>query len=99
MTTFSTEVVDAVLHHMNDDHTGDSLAIVRAFAEPDATSAVMTGFDGETSLWEAMVGGESRSVTIPWPGPVVERADIRREVVNLYDQAASRLGLAPRERH
>lgn len=99
MTTFSTEVVDAVLHHMNDDHTGDSLTIVRAFAEPDATSAVMTGFDGHTSVWDATVGGESRTVTIPWPAPVVERADIRREVVNLYDQAVTQLGLPPRERH
>ncbi|MFI5429870.1 DUF2470 domain-containing protein [Aeromicrobium sp. UC242_57] len=98
-TTFSADVVEAVLGHMNGDHTDDNLVIVRAFAEPDASSAIMTGFDGEISTWEAAVGEESRTVTIPWPGPVVERADIRREVVNLYDQAAEKLGLAPRERH
>jgi hypothetical protein len=99
MTTFSTDVVDAVLHHMNDDHTNDSLVIVRAFGQPDATAATMTGFDGTDSFWEAQVGGTPVKVTIPWPGPVVERADIRREVVNLYDQAAQKLGLPPREGH
>lgn len=99
MTTFSSAVVDAVLNHMNGDHNDDNLAIVRAFAEPDATGAVMTGFDGTTSTWDATVDGEVRSVEIAWPGPVVERADIRREVVNLYDQAVVKLGLPPRGEH
>lgn len=99
MTTFSSEVVYAVLDHMNGDHNDDNLAIVRAFAEPDATGAVMTGFDGQTSRWDATVDGEVRAVAIAWPRPVVERADIRREVVNLYDQAVATLGLPPRAGH
>lgn len=99
MTTFPAEVVDAILGHMNGDHTDDSLVIVRAFAEPDASSAEMSGFDGENADWTATVGDEVRAVRIPWPTPVVERADIRREVVNLYDRAAEKLGLAPREGH
>ncbi|HLU63846.1 MAG TPA: DUF2470 domain-containing protein, partial [Protaetiibacter sp.] len=35
MTVFAPEVVEAVLHHMNDDHIDDNLLIVRAFAGRD----------------------------------------------------------------
>lgn len=99
MTTFPSDVVDAILHHMNDDHTDDSLAIVRAFAEPSATAATMTGFDSADTTWDAEVDGTTRAVTIPWLGPVVERADVRREVVHLYDVAVEKLGLPAREAH
>lgn len=96
---FSSDVVAAVLHHMNDDHTDDSLVIVRGFAEPAATAATMTGLDAEAGEWSADVDGESVAVRIPWLGPVVERADIRREVVALYDASLERLGLPAREPH
>lgn len=99
MTTFSADVVDAILHHMNDDHTDDSLTIVRAFAEPTATAATMTGFDSTVTTWEVASAAETRSVTIPWLGPVVERADVRREVVHLHDAAIEKLGLPAREAH
>jgi hypothetical protein len=99
MTTFSSDVVGAILRHMNGDHTADSLAIVQAFAEPSATAATMTGVDSAGGTWDAEVDGETRTVTVPWPGPVVERADIRREVVALHDAAVERLGLPVREAH
>ncbi|MET0448857.1 MAG: DUF2470 domain-containing protein [Aeromicrobium sp.] len=99
MTTFPTEVVDAVLHHMNDDHTDDSLVIVRAFAEPDATAATMTGLDSAGGTWDVEVAGASRIVTVSWTEPAVERADLRREVVRLYDQAVEKLGLPARDGH
>lgn len=97
--SFSPEVVAAVLHHMNDDHTEDSLVIVRAFAQPSATAATMTGLDTEAGEWSADVDGETVSVRVPWLGPVVERADLRREVVALYDAGLERLGLPDREGH
>ena len=95
--TFSEDVVAAVLHHMNDDHSDDSLVIVRGFAEPRATAATMTGLDAEAGEWSADVDGEQQQVRIPWLGPVAERADIRREVVALYDAGLERLGLPSRE--
>lgn len=95
--TFDEDVVAAVLSHMNDDHGDDSLVIVRGFAEPKAKAATMTGLDAEAGVWTADVDGEMHHVRIPWLGPVADRADIRREVVALYDAGLDRLGLPPRE--
>lgn len=95
--TFSPQVVDAVLAHMNDDHTDDSLLIVRAFALPDATAAVMSGLDAEAGVFTATAEGQPHEVRVPWPaGRITERAEIRREVVALYDAACLRLGVEPR---
>ena len=93
---FAPDVVAAVLHHMNDDHADDSLVIVRGFAEPDATSATMTGRDEEAGEWSADVNGTDVAVRIPWTQRAVERADLRREVVALYEAATERLGGQPR---
>jgi hypothetical protein len=96
---FDTAVVTAVLAHMNDDHTDDNLLITRAFAPSlDIDAAVMTGFDGERGHWQVTVaGGEQHDVDVPWPGgPISERPEVRREIVALYDEACSRLGVPPR---
>ncbi|MGI6798393.1 DUF2470 domain-containing protein [Gordonia sihwensis] len=93
MTAFDESVVSAVLSHMNDDHADDNLAIVRAFAEPDATAAVMTGFDSVAGKWTATVDGADRPVRVPWPNELTDRASIRREVVALYKAGAERLGI------
>ncbi|MEN2738758.1 DUF2470 domain-containing protein [Microbacterium sp. X-17] len=96
--TFDDAVRSGVLGHMNADHTGDNVLIVRAFAGVEATSAVMTGFDGDGADWDATTAaGETQHVRVPWPGgPVTERAEVRREVVALYDEACGRLGIEPR---
>jgi hypothetical protein len=97
MSTFSPDVVSAILKHMNGDHTNDNLLIVRAFANPAATAAVMTGFDGSVATWDATVAGAPSEVRIAWPaGPITERGEVRREVVALYDAACARLGVEPR---
>lgn len=96
MSTFAPEVVDAVCAHMNDDHTEDSLRIVRAFAHPSATAAVMSGLDGDAGVWTATVDGVDQQVRVSWPAaPITERAEIRREVVALYESACEKLGLEP----
>jgi hypothetical protein len=99
MTSFPAEVVAAILHHMNDDHTDDSLTIARAFADPAAEAATMTDLDTDGSTWDVVVDGRTRAHVVPWLGPVAERADVRREVVHLHDEAVARLGLPAREAH
>lgn len=95
MSALDAAVVAAVLRHMNDDHADDSLRIVRAHGSPDATAATMTGYDADAGHWQVEPG--AAAVQVPWPGgPVVERADVRREVVALHDEACRRLGLEPR---
>ena len=88
MPTFPDDVVTAVLAHMNSDHGPDSLTIVHAFADPSATSARMSGLDGEAGYWEY---GGGKQLRIPWSAPITERPEIRREVVVIYEEAQRRL--------
>ncbi len=96
MTSFDDAVVTAVTGHMNGDHADDNLTIVRAFAEPDAAAARMTGLDTEAGEWVATVDGVERTVRVPWLGAVTDRASIRTEVVALCQEGWSRLGIEPR---
>lgn len=83
---------------MNSDHSADNLVIVRAFVDEAATSACMTALDGDGGTWEVGSTSELREATILWPnGSITERAEIRREVVALYDAAAAKLGVPPRD--
>ncbi|OAN42773.1 DUF2470 domain-containing protein [Microbacterium sp. H83] len=101
--TFESDVVAAILRHMNGDHTDDNLLIARAFspaAEGGAdgiTGAVMTGFDGDGGTWEVTREDAATELRVPWPGgPIADRPAVRREVVALYDLACERLGVEPR---
>lgn len=103
---FPSTVVDAVLAHMNTDHEPDNLIIVRAFAQPGATAAIMVGLDAAGGQWAATLpatqlpatqhAATQQTVTIPWPLPVAKRADIRRAVTQLYRDACGVLGIEPR---
>lgn len=91
---FSPEVVAAVCAHMNDDHTEDSLRIVRAFGLPAATAAAMSGLDTEAGYFAAVTPDGTVEHRVAWPaGTIAERAEIRREVVALYETACARLGV------
>jgi len=91
---FDEATLAGVLGHMNADHTGDNLLIVRAFGRPDAVSATMTGFDGDGGDWRVeLADGSSAELRVPWPGgPITERPEVRREVVALHEEAVRRLG-------
>ena len=94
---FAPSVVDAVLAHMNGDHPDDNVLIVRAFHDDAATDVVMTALDGDGGTWSWTAGGTSRTGDVAWPaGAITERAEIRREIVALYDAACARLGVEPR---
>lgn len=96
---FDDAALTGVLGHMNTDHPDDNLLIARAFGEDlDAVSAVMTGFDGDGGSWEVALADDSTTaLSVPWPGgPITERAEVRREIVALYDEACRRLGVEPR---
>ena len=93
---FSPDVVAAVLHHMNDDHTDDNLLIVRAFAQVEPDAAEMVTLDHLGGTWTYTVGGEAHELVVPWSQEIAERPEIRREVVVLYDRACEILGVEPR---
>ena len=95
MSSFDDAVIAAVTGHMNGDHADDNLTIVRAFADPTATAARMTGLDTEAGEWAATVDGVERTVRVPWLGRVTDRMSIRTEVVALHHAACERLGVEP----
>ena len=97
MAVFSPDVVDAVLHHMNDDHIDDNVLIVRAFAGRDTKDATMHDLDENGGTWRYAFEGEEQELHIPWPaGTIGERAEIRREIVALYTASCEKLGIEPR---
>lgn len=96
--TFAGEVLEAVLRHMNSDHSADNILIVRAqLPAKNLIGAVMTGLDGDAGIWRAeLVDGTSLEVRVPWPGgPITERAQIRSEILALYQDARRTLGEEP----
>jgi len=96
MSDFTPEIVDAVLHHMNDEHNDDNLLIAQAFGSTDAWAATMVGLDGGGGTWSYLIGDDEREVTVPWSVKITERAEIRREIVVLYDNACAILGVPAR---
>jgi len=97
---FDSDVVAAILRHMNGDHADDNLLIARAFASASdlpITDAVMTDLDGDGGVWQITRAGVPEELRVPWPGgSITERPEVRREVVALYDAACARLGIEPR---
>lgn len=99
MSTFSPDVVEAVLEHMNGDHTDDNLLIVRAFADRDAESATMIDVDGRGGRWRYTSGGRELEADVAWSTEISTRPEIRREIVVLYNAACDELGVPRREEH
>lgn len=96
--TFDQQVVDAVISHMSDDHGEDNLIIAKANGAPEATASEMVDLDFEGGVWRVTENGETRDLKIAWPsGPILERPQIRREVVILYRASCKALGVEPRQ--
>lgn len=82
---------------MNDDHRDDNVLIARAFGDPSANAATMVSLDEHGGRWTYTVGdGAEQELTVPWSTTIAERAEIRREIVVLYDRACETLGITPR---
>ncbi|MGO2660384.1 MAG: DUF2470 domain-containing protein [Mycetocola reblochoni] len=90
---------DAILGHMNGDHSDDNLLIARAFGARDAVRAHMTDVTVDEGVWLAETPMEEITVRVPWSTRLTARADARREVVELYTRACRELGVTPREEH
>jgi hypothetical protein len=94
---FDDAVVAAVVKHMNVDHADDSLLICRTLGgRPSAREAHMVGFTPEHAVFSARIDGGDVDVRVPWSGPVRERADVRAEIVRMYEAACAHSGIAPR---
>jgi hypothetical protein len=90
------EAVTAILRHMNGDHAADCLRIVQGLgARPDASEASMSGVEREVAVFDAVVPDGSIEVRIPWSEPIAERAQVRTEVVRMYEESCAILGVAP----
>lgn len=95
---FAAEEVAAILRHMNTDHPEDGLMMCQALGgQPGSTSAVVTGVDKAGIDFEAVVNGAPVAVRLPWARTLEARAEVRGEVVRLYQEACAALGVAPRE--
>lgn len=93
---FSADIVDAVLAHMNSDHNDDNLLIARAFGSDDATACTMVTLDEHGGTWIYSGGDVRTNLTIPWSTELAQRGEIRREIVRLYDESRTKLGIEPR---
>lgn len=88
---------DAVVGHMNRDHTGDALLIAQAFGGVAAATAAHTlDVDKDGIVIEAVVDGAPVAVRVPWSERLEERPQLRPEIAGLYRRACAELGIPAR---
>ena len=93
---FPPEVVDQIARHMNDDHPGDNVLIVRALGGiPTATAARVCDLDADAMEFKAVVDGIEVPVRVPFSERLTERRQVRAEAVRMYRDACEALGLEP----
>lgn len=94
---FDEATIAGVTRHMNEDHAEDTLLIVRALGDrPEARAARMVGLDNDGGIYEVDGAEGTETIRIPWARRLTKRAEIRAEVVRMYDEACRRLGIEPR---
>lgn len=70
-------------------------AVADADAAPGVDAATLVGGDPFVDP-DASAGADERPLRVEWSGAITERAEIRREIVVLYDRACAELGIEPR---
>lgn len=95
------EVIAAIVAHMNGDHAEDNVVICRgAGGRPDVERAELVDLDQEALTFEVeTTAGTREPLVVPFRSPVTERAQVRVEVVRLFDESAAQLRLPPRTPH
>ncbi len=95
---FAPEESAAIMRHMNGDHSGDSVLMCRALAGlPEAEAATVVGVDREGMDFEVVAAGRTATARILWGHRILARAEVRTEVVRLYQEACAALGIEPRQ--
>jgi hypothetical protein len=88
------DAVTAILRHMNGDHAADCLVIVQGLGgRPDATAATMAGVTADAAVFDVVVPDGTVEVRVPWSEPIVERGQVRTEVVRMYQEGCAALGV------
>lgn len=91
---FSSDVIEAVCSHMRGDHGKDTLVMCQGVGgHPKATEAEMISLDGIGGDYRISVPEGEKTIRIPWARPLTERAEIRPEVVRIYQESCRTLGL------
>ena len=94
---FSDSDAAAVAKHMNHDHTGDALLIVKAFGgHPTATAATVSDLDKLGIVFAAEVDGATVSARVPWKERIEERPGLRPAIAQMYRDACAELGIPAR---
>jgi len=95
---FAPEESAAIMRHMNNDHPEDSVLMCKALAGlPGTVSAEVSAVDKAGITFIALVSGKPVETTIAWSHQLKERAEVRGEVVRLYQEACAALGIEPRQ--
>ena len=95
---FTPGVVDAIKRHMNVDHAEDSVLICRTLGgQPEATAAMMRGMDADGIDFIVQTPGAPVDIRIPWSRRLTERAEVRAEVVRMYQESCAALGVDARQ--
>lgn len=83
-------VADAVVEHMNDDHSEANLLYAKQLAElPDAIEATMTGIDRYGVTLRVNCPPATRLARVPFDEPLVHADQARPAVIALLEQARS----------
>lgn len=78
----------AAVAHLNDDHPEDTLFLCRRLGGvPTATAAHAVDIDEHQLILEAHAPGGRERIHLPFAEPILERSQVRREVVRLYERA------------
>jgi glyoxylase-like metal-dependent hydrolase (beta-lactamase superfamily II) len=89
---FDDDARAAILHHMNGDHAGDNLVIVRANGAATAVAATMTEIDAIAGVWIAQLDdGDVERVIVPWTTPLTDRRSARVQIVEVHTAAQAQL--------